>query len=159
MNPEPAEPIVLDYATVKQTSRTGPSVLTSVLAACVAGGLFVAAATIPSQPHCYLEAKLDMARAAIGPNGPLSQAIKLYKADVGKYPSALADLYAQPHPSSGPGQWQGPDIKDPSGLLDPWGHPYQYCALGVHNKNGFDLWSFGPDRVAGTADDILGGGP
>ena len=38
--------------------------------------------------------------------------------------------------------------------LDPWGMEYQYVYPGVHNPKSFDIFSCGPDRVAGTADDI-----
>lgn len=36
---------------------------------------------------------------------------------------------------------------------DPWGMPYQYRNPGVKNPNGFDLFSFGPDRKE-SADDL-----
>ena len=32
-------------------------------------------------------------------------------------------------------------------LTDPWGNPFVYCAPGKFNKNGFDLYSFGPDGI------------
>jgi general secretion pathway protein G len=38
--------------------------------------------------------------------------------------------------------------------LDPWGKPYQYASPGTRNKGGFDLWSFGPDGVPDTEDDV-----
>ena len=37
---------------------------------------------------------------------------------------------------------------------DPWGTAYQYEFPGRHNPKGFDVYSCGPDRLAGTADDI-----
>ncbi len=36
---------------------------------------------------------------------------------------------------------------------DPWGNPYQYRNPGTKNKNGYDLFSLGPDGVE-SADDI-----
>jgi general secretion pathway protein G len=38
--------------------------------------------------------------------------------------------------------------------IDPWGMPYQYRNPGIKHPNGFDLFSFGPDRKEGTDDDI-----
>ena len=38
--------------------------------------------------------------------------------------------------------------------LDPWDNPYQYMSPGIHNPDGFDVWSFGPDGINGTQDDI-----
>ena len=37
---------------------------------------------------------------------------------------------------------------------DPWGNPFQYEFPGRRNPDSYDLWSFGPDGVNGTADDI-----
>jgi hypothetical protein len=39
---------------------------------------------------------------------------------------------------------------------DPWGEPLVYHCPGVASVDGFDLSSMGPDRRAGTADDIQG---
>lgn len=36
---------------------------------------------------------------------------------------------------------------------DPWGMPYQYRNPGIKRPNGFDLYSFGPDRKE-SEDDI-----
>jgi general secretion pathway protein G len=36
---------------------------------------------------------------------------------------------------------------------DPWGNPYQYRNPGTRNKDGYDLFSFGPDGVE-SGDDI-----
>ncbi|HVE16063.1 MAG TPA: type II secretion system major pseudopilin GspG [Chthoniobacterales bacterium] len=40
------------------------------------------------------------------------------------------------------------------GLIDPWGQPYNYASPGKKNPASFDLFSSGPDKQAGTADDI-----
>jgi general secretion pathway protein G len=159
MNPKPVEVVVLDYASVQRSPRRVPCADLSVLAACVAGAGFIVMLTVPALTGGGGGERIDMARAVIGPNGPLSQAIEWYKADVGHYPGALAGLLTEPSSLRGSGRWGGPYIKSADGLLDPWGNPYQYCAPGIRNQTGFDLWSLGPDGVARTADDILGGGP
>ena len=38
--------------------------------------------------------------------------------------------------------------------MDPWGNPYNYRYPGTKNPKGFDLYSYGPDRVDGGGDDI-----
>ena len=38
--------------------------------------------------------------------------------------------------------------------IDPWNNPYEYRVPGQHNKGGYDLYSKGPDGLAGTGDDI-----
>ncbi|MDB6120166.1 MAG: ral secretion pathway protein, partial [Verrucomicrobiaceae bacterium] len=38
--------------------------------------------------------------------------------------------------------------------LDPWGNPYNYRKPGTKDKNGYDVYSNGPDGQADTGDDI-----
>jgi general secretion pathway protein G len=79
-----------------------------------------------------------------------------YRLSVGDYPSTEQGLQAlATAPENTPG-WRGPYIDSPGGKipLDPWGEPYQYRYPGVHNKDGYDLWSKGPDKTDGTDDDI-----
>lgn len=40
------------------------------------------------------------------------------------------------------------------GLLDAWGHKIMYRNPGTKNANGYDVYSFGPDGVENSADDI-----
>ena len=41
-----------------------------------------------------------------------------------------------------------------SAYVDVWGKPFRYRCPGTHNKNAFDLWSYGSDRLDGGDDDI-----
>ena len=61
--------------------------------------------------------------------------VEQYKLDNGVYPANLAAVTG-------------------SAPADPWALPYVYAAPGSRNQITFDLSSAGPDRVAGTADDI-----
>ncbi|NNE92280.1 MAG: type II secretion system major pseudopilin GspG [Verrucomicrobiales bacterium] len=62
--------------------------------------------------------------------------------------SALVDKpTSRPQPKS----WR-PFLKKT--LLDPWGNEYQYQRPGKRDSGGFDLFSAGPDGVAGNEDDI-----
>lgn len=38
--------------------------------------------------------------------------------------------------------------------VDPMSNPYQYKCPGSENPTAYDLWSYGPDGVADTKDDI-----
>jgi general secretion pathway protein G len=68
-----------------------------------------------------------------------------YKMAMGSYPSTNDGLNALiTAPSSGADNWRGPYLIDGKLPLDPWSQPYQYCFPGVHNKNGYDVWSKGP---------------
>lgn len=78
-----------------------------------------------------------------------------YRSHVGSYPTTEEGLKALLRaPVGKSGRWQGPYIKDGEGLLDPWGNPYQYRYPGVHNRNGYDVWSMGSGGQSGDEDDI-----
>lgn len=77
----------------------------------------------------------------------LMQALKMYKLDNMRYPSAEQGLDALVHkPGVGtpPPNWKPYLEKLPN---DPWGHPYQYANPGV--KGEVDVFSFGADGQPG----------
>lgn len=78
-----------------------------------------------------------------------------YRTHVGNYPSTEEGLNALiKAPSGKSGRWQGPYIKDPDSLIDPWGNKYNYRYPGAKNKNGYDVWSTGPSGEDGNEDNI-----
>ena len=89
----------------------------------------------------------------------VSESIKVpitsYRIAMGDYPSTAEGLQALiTAPASKAEAWHGPYLSDPKVPLDPWGEPYVYHYPGVHNPKGYDIYSKGPDKVDGTADDI-----
>lgn len=85
-----------------------------------------------------------------------SKEVRLYQQDTGMFPSNEQGLMAlKQAPNPPPKNWNGPYDTNPA-ILDPWGAPYNYLYPG--NRNGDprapDIWSNGPDRQNGTADDI-----
>ena len=85
----------------------------------------------------------------------MKTALTTYRIQVGDYPSTQEGLQALiTTPSDKVDRWHGPYIEGSTIPVDPWGHPYKYAYPGVHNKDGYDIWSMGPDGVDGTADDI-----
>ena len=77
----------------------------------------------------------------------LMQALKLYKLDNQRYPSAeqgLAALIAKPTVGPVPPNWKPYLDKLPN---DPWNNPYQYLNPGI--KGEVDVLSFGADGQAG----------
>lgn len=95
------------------------------------------------------DARKQAAKADI--DGGISLAMDLYEVDNGRYPAALEDLVKKP---SDAGNWKGPYLK--KGLpKDPWGNAYLFKFPGTHNSEGYDLYSAGPDKQAGGADDIV----
>ncbi|HEY8965583.1 MAG TPA: type II secretion system major pseudopilin GspG [Candidatus Methylacidiphilales bacterium] len=58
----------------------------------------------------------------------------------------LDALVHQPTSDPVPARWHQLFEQVP---VDPWGRPYQYKNPGVHNPNGFDLYSLGPQGKEG----------
>ena len=86
-------------------------------------------------------------------NVPLVRtAIDMYRLDMNKYPTKLADLWEQPSDSTASDKWSGPYMEQLK--PDPWGNEYQYTAEGKKNANKYDFWSNGPDGQSGSEDDI-----
>lgn len=80
--------------------------------------------------------------------------LKLYNGMNGFYPTqsqGLAALVTMPASAPVPKQWHQYFEKLPR---DPWDSAYNYVFPGKHNPNSFDVYSSGPDRQPGTADDI-----
>jgi general secretion pathway protein G len=82
------------------------------------------------------------------------EALSSYELQTGALPTTeqgLQVLWEKPSIPPVPDEWQ----KIMTGeILDPWGNPYQYRNPGRHNPKGYDVFSMGPDGVAGTLDDI-----
>jgi len=90
-------------------------------------------------------------------NSSLQVPFETYRMDMGNYPSTAEGLQALvTAPSDKADRWRGPYIKGDKSkiLIDPWNTPYQYRFPGIHNPDGYDVWSKGPDMQDGTADDI-----
>lgn len=78
--------------------------------------------------------------------------LNLYKLDTGALPTTDEGLGALVANKSQHPKWNGPYIQN--GLpKDPWGTDYFYTCPGEHGGE-FDIYSAGPDRQPGTADDI-----
>lgn len=87
----------------------------------------------------------------------LKTSLTRYNMDVGNFPSTAEGLNALVTPPANKAErWRGPYAAAPGGQLpvDPWGEPYRYRYPGTKNKNGYDLFSVGPDKAEGTEDDI-----
>ncbi|WAJ27827.1 type II secretion system major pseudopilin GspG [Antarcticirhabdus aurantiaca] len=60
----------------------------------------------------------------------ISSALELYFLDTGSYPDPVAGLSALVENRGAP-NWNGPYLKNASGLADPWGRAYAYESTGV----------------------------
>jgi len=90
------------------------------------------------------DARVTAARTDVG---NLMQALKLYKLDNQRYPTAeqgLAALVKKPTEGAVPPNWKSYVDKLPA---DPWGRAYQYLNPGVNGE--IDVFSFGADGQPG----------
>jgi general secretion pathway protein G len=114
---------------------------------------------VPNIMGAQDEAKIGMAKAAVGRAGNLASQLKKYRFDTGAYPATeegLEALFRRPSAiSEESGQWKGPYMEGtPEELRDPWGEEYVYSSPGKFNEDSYDLYSKGPDRKEDTDDDI-----
>ncbi len=101
------------------------------------------------------QAKVAAARVDIESN--LATALDLYELDNGHYPTTeqgLKALNEKPTTAPEPSNWNGPYLKRKKIPLDPWKKEYQYISPGLHNKEEYDLFSYGSDGIE-SDDDIV----
>ena len=104
----------------------------------------LAALIVPNVIERADDARVTAARTDIN---NLMQALKLYRLDNQRYPTAEQGLQALlTRPTAGPAapNWKPYVEKLPN---DPWGHPYQYMNPGI--KGEIDVLSLGADGQAG----------
>ncbi len=89
--------------------------------------------------------------AAVTQIGTLKQASKMFKLNVGRYPSSLSELVTLPAGMS-PQSWKGPYLDEGRLPTDPWGKPFNYSADELADI--VMITSNGPDGQMGTADDV-----
>jgi general secretion pathway protein G len=104
----------------------------------------LAALVVPNVLGRADDARITAARTDVG---NLVQALKLYKLDNQRFPTAeqgLQALVAKPTAEPTPNNWKSYLDKLPA---DPWGRPYQYLNPGL--KGEVDVMSWGADGQSG----------
>lgn len=104
----------------------------------------LAALIVPNVLERADDARVTAARTDIT---NIMQALKLYRLDNQRYPTAeqgLQALVVKPTAGPVPGNWKLYLEKLPN---DPWGRPYQYLNPGI--KGEIDVMSFGADGQSG----------
>ncbi len=87
--------------------------------------------------------------------GGLKASLDHFVTDCGRYPTTSEGLKALincPTNISG-GRWHGPYMDEIP--IDPWGNVYVYRCPGIHNTNGYDLYSCGFDGISKSGGDDL----
>jgi general secretion pathway protein G len=106
-------------------------------------------------PVAHNNARPLAARAEVA---SIEAAAEMFRIDTGRYPTeeegGLQALLTKPDSANEPmsQNWHGPYLRKMP--TDPWGHRLVYRCPGVHNPQGIDVYSFGPDGREGTSDDI-----
>jgi len=77
----------------------------------------------------------------------VASALELYFLDNGAYPTQQAGLKALIAAPPEAKKWTGPYLKKAEGLVDPWGHDYQYKVPGSHGD--YEVFSYGRDNAPG----------
>lgn len=126
----------------KKSSQRGFTLLELMIVVVIIGVL--GALIVPNFMDRPNEARVTAARTDIS---SIMQALKLYKLDNHRYPTAeqgLNALVQRPSAGPAPANWKNYMDKLPN---DPWGQPYQYLNPGV--KGEVDVLSFGADGKNG----------
>lgn len=112
--------------------------------------LVIAGLVVPKLAGRQKSANIDATKISIE---GLQQAIELYSIDHdGKTPTTAQGLGVLTEMGKKDPKWRGPYLEKTP--VDAWGEEFQYRSPGVHNKDGFDIVSSGPDKTTGTEDDI-----
>jgi general secretion pathway protein G len=90
------------------------------------------------------KAKANAAKIEIG---QISQALDLFKLEIGRYPTQQEGLQALITAPAGLNNWNGPYWKKASVPKDPWGNEYRYLAPG--QAGPYDIVSYGADGKEG----------
>ena len=128
--------------TLKRRVQAGFTLIELMVVLVIIGVL--AALIVPNVLDRADDARATAARTDVN---NLMQALKLYRLDNQRYPSAeqgLGALVAKPTAGTIPPNWKPYLEKLPN---DPWGRPYQYLNPGV--KGEIDVMSLGADGQAG----------
>jgi general secretion pathway protein G len=137
-----AQPMNKFLRAASRTAQRGFTLIELMVVLVIIGVL--AALIVPNVIERADDARVTAARTDIN---NLMQALKLYRLDNQRYPTAEQGLQSLlTRPTTGPAapNWKPYVEKLPN---DPWGHPYQYMNPGI--KGEIDVLSFGADGQNG----------
>jgi len=112
-------------------------------------GSVAGVAVVRFQRNAYMDLAKTQVNAFKGP-------LLAYRLDIGDFPASADGLQALrtlPSGLAAPTKWRGPYL-DTEVPRDPWSNPYRYEWPGKYQTDMPDIWSYGPDGIDGTEDDI-----
>lgn len=128
----------------RATAASAGFTLLEVLVVLVILGLLAAVVAGP-QIFKYLgSAKSEAAKVQVQ---QITQALDLYRLEVGRYPSQQEGLNALIEQPGGASAWNGPYLKKKEAIVDPWGRPFLYKIPGDHGD--YDVFTLGSDNNQG----------
>ena len=84
----------------------------------------------------------------------LAGILDIYRLDIGSYPSTDQGLGALNASPAGAAGWSGPYLNDETGIVDPWGRPFEYRSPSQRAGRAFDIASLGADgKPGGSGED------
>jgi general secretion pathway protein G len=109
----------------------------------------LASLTAPQVLRYLGRARTEAAKVQIN---AIASAIEVYALDNRVYPPPQIGLSALLRQPPGEPRWNGPYLKKPEALVDPWGRPYHYRLPG--HAGAFDVFTLGRDNApGGTGED------
>ena len=90
---------------------------------------------------------------------PITEELESFKSETGYYPNTYQEVIkALFQPAAWESLINSKKQFEETYLLIPirdyWEQEFRYLSPGIHNKQSFDLFSLGQDRITGSADDI-----
>lgn len=150
---QPTHAMLSKVPALKRSARAAFTLLEIMIALAILGLLVGLAVT--NLGNIFGEKQVEVAHIYVSSTLPLT--LDTYRLSMSSYPSTSEGLQVLMTAPAGAGsRWKGPYVKENTEWppRDPWNEPYQYSYPGKHNPRSYDLWSKGPDKTDGTADDI-----
>lgn len=141
-------PTALDRIDSRRAKRKRPSAapgftLLELLVVLVILGL-LASVTAPAVARYLSGAKVDAAKLQIQ---NISTTLDMYRLDTGSYPSPQDGLKALVQRPAAAQRWNGPYLRKPDMIKDPWGREYQYRTPGERAE--VEVFTLGADNATG----------
>ena len=139
-------PVIEPLHTFRKSTRRDSDAGFTLLELLVVLGILALLATVgyPQVLRYLGVARTETAKAQIS---AIATSLELYALDNGGFPPQQAGLNALVQAPAGARRWRGPYLKKAEGLIDPWGHPYQFRVPGKNSP--FELVTLGRDNAPG----------